>query len=176
MILTSELIKESKEHRQSHLVLSEPCLERGGISTNHKGILAEFLCTDIPYRMPLLLHACNNDKCSNPRHLYWGTYEENVKDAIEAGTRYVPPKGSVIKLSEEQRKEIGLKISASKKGKPSNNQKGINGSNTGKVARGYTYTRKFKQKWITNGTINTRIAEDMTIPEGFYPGMTINSQ
>lgn len=90
--------------------------------------------------------------------------------------RYVPPKGSIIKLSEEQRKEIGLKISASKKGKPSNNQKGINGSNTGKVARGYTYTRKFKQKWITNGTTNTRIAEDSTIPEGFYPGMTINSQ
>jgi hypothetical protein len=26
----------------------------------------------------LLCHACNNAKCSNPRHLYWGTDRENI--------------------------------------------------------------------------------------------------
>ncbi len=75
-----------KEDRQSHLDLNEKCLERGGNSTNHRGVLAQFLDTSI-YGLPAdLCHACNNGKCSNPRHLYWGTRQENVHDAIKAGT------------------------------------------------------------------------------------------
>ena len=33
-----------------------------------------------------LCHACHNDKCSNPKHLYWGTRKENVQDAKDNGT------------------------------------------------------------------------------------------
>jgi hypothetical protein len=32
------------------------------------------------------------------------------------------------------------------------------------------YTRKFKQQWITNGIVNTRICIDEKIPEGFKKG------
>ncbi len=36
----------------------------------------------------LVLHKCNNKKCCNPDHLYDGTYKENTRDAIRAGTKY----------------------------------------------------------------------------------------
>lgn len=36
------------------------------------------------------LHTCNNARCVNSRHLYWGTQKDNVADAIKAGT-FIPP-------------------------------------------------------------------------------------
>ena len=78
MIDINEFITRSREERQSHLNLDEQCCERGGNSTNHKGVLAQYLNTTIPSGRILLCHACNNDKCSNPNHLYWGTDKENI--------------------------------------------------------------------------------------------------
>jgi len=78
MIDVTEFINRSREDRRSHLCLSEPCCGRGGNSTNHKGVLAQYLDTTIPSGRILLCHACNNDKCSNPKHLYWGTDKENI--------------------------------------------------------------------------------------------------
>lgn len=78
MIDVTEFIKHSREERRKHLKLDEPCCERGGNSTNHKGVLAQYLGTTIPSGRILLCHACNNGKCSNPRHLYWGTDKENI--------------------------------------------------------------------------------------------------
>lgn len=80
MINITEFIKLSKADRQAHLKLNEPCCERGGNSTNHKGVLAQYLNTTIPSGRILLCHACNNEKCSNPNHLYWGTDKENIVD------------------------------------------------------------------------------------------------
>lgn len=73
-----EFINEPREVRRAHLQLSEPCCERGGNSTNHKGVLAQYLDTTIPSGRILLCHACHNGKCSNPRHLYWGTDIDNL--------------------------------------------------------------------------------------------------
>lgn len=89
MTLVEELIDtKSKIERQSHLDLSEPCLERGGNSTNHKGVLAQYLDTNIPYGIQYpLCHACHNGKCSNPKHLYWGTCSENNQDAFDCGAK-----------------------------------------------------------------------------------------
>jgi hypothetical protein len=81
-----QYLEESLETRQSHLDLSEPCLERGGISTNHRGVLAQFLDTKIFKRPVDLCHACHNGECSNPRHLYWGSRKENIQDAKDNGT------------------------------------------------------------------------------------------
>jgi hypothetical protein len=33
----------------------------------------------------LLCHACGNEKCSEPKHLYWGTDRENI---VEDGTKF----------------------------------------------------------------------------------------
>ena len=45
MIELNEYMKLSKEERQAHLNLDEDCLERGGNSTSHRGVLAQFLDT-----------------------------------------------------------------------------------------------------------------------------------
>ena len=85
MLVETYLIKEQIE-RQSHLDLNDECKERGGNSTNHRGVLAQYLDTPIYGRPADLCHACHNDKCSNPKHLYWGTRKENVQDARDNGT------------------------------------------------------------------------------------------
>ena len=51
----------------------------------HRGVLAQYLDTDLPTKVDLC-HACHNDKCSNPQHLYWGTRAENIQDAKDNGT------------------------------------------------------------------------------------------
>lgn len=80
MIIVTEFIKRSRDERRSHLDLAEECCERGGNSTNHKGVLAQYLNTTIPSGRILLCHACHNGKCSNPKHLhlYWGTDVDNL--------------------------------------------------------------------------------------------------
>ena len=78
MIDITEFINRSREERRAHLNLNDSCCERGGNSTNHKGVLAQYLDTTIPSGRTLLCHACNNEKCSNPKHLYWGTDKENI--------------------------------------------------------------------------------------------------
>lgn len=90
MIDVATLIKTTtKQERQTHLKLSEPCLERGGDSTNHRGVLAQYLDTTIPSGKILLCHACHNGKCSNPKHLYWGVDKENFEDSIQNGRKTV---------------------------------------------------------------------------------------
>lgn len=78
MIDITEFINRSREERRSHLQLDDTCCERGGNSTNHKGVLAQYLNTTIPSGRILLCHACHNAKCSNPKHLYWGTDKDNL--------------------------------------------------------------------------------------------------
>lgn len=39
MILVEEWIKESRDNRTAHLDMSEPCIERGGNSTVHRGCI-----------------------------------------------------------------------------------------------------------------------------------------
>jgi hypothetical protein len=103
MIDLKEYIKLPKEERQQHTDLSAPCVERGGNSTNHKGVLAQYLNTTIPSGRILLCHACGNEKCSEPRHLYWGTDRENIiEDGIKFGTWQSPWDRKVAKHGYEE--------------------------------------------------------------------------
>ena len=87
-----DYILRPKEDRQAHLRLDEPCIERGGpekggLSAYCKGLMAHILDTSIPTGHKIhICHACNNEKCSNPKHLYWGTAQENRQDQIAKGT------------------------------------------------------------------------------------------
>lgn len=101
MLVETYLTKEQKE-RQDHLDLNDECKERGGNSTNHRGVLAQYLDTPIYGRPADLCHACHNDKCSNPKHLYWGTRKENVQDARDNGTFKTPWESMVEKYGYEE--------------------------------------------------------------------------
>ena len=101
MILVEDWIQESRENRTSHLQLDEPCTERGGNSTVHRGVLAQYLNTNLPSKVDLC-HACHNDKCSNPKHLYWGTRKENVADAKSVNKWKSPWEYSVEKYGYEE--------------------------------------------------------------------------
>ena len=164
-MLNANFLVESttKAERQIHIKLEEACVERGGNSTNHRGVLAEFLDTTIPDKKVLLCHACHNGKCSNPKHLYWGTAAENVEDTISNGNFYRQQKGSEGRTQTEETRE---KISRSLRGKPSNNPSGIGGGST----KGLTFKRKYKQIWINNGIEQTRIKFDSDVPKGYNRG------
>ena len=82
----NEYMRLSRETRRSHLHLEENCIEIGGLSQFYRGLLAHHLGTTIGDRSVYVCHACNNPKCSNPKHLYWGTPTDNVIDQKEAGT------------------------------------------------------------------------------------------
>ena len=45
----------------------------------------EIYVADIPKGL-CVLHKCNTRNCINPKHLYLGTYVDNVRDSIAAGT------------------------------------------------------------------------------------------
>ena len=123
MILVEEWIKESRDNRTAHLDMSELCIERGGNSTVHRGVLAQYLDTNVPNKIDLC-HNCGNGKCSNPKHLYWGTRKENVEDAIRHGTwanrwdRLVEKIG--VEAAREHMRSIGnpTKAGTGNKGKP----------------------------------------------------------
>lgn len=133
MIKVNEWIKESRETRTSHLDLTEECIERGGNSTVHRGVLAQFLCTDMPSKVDLC-HACHNEKCSNPKHLYWGTRKENIQDAKENGSWKSPWQALVDKHGYQKACEL-------------NRQNGSSGwSKGGKSNKGKTKSEDHKRK------------------------------
>ena len=110
--------------RKKHLKLDTPCKERGGYSTMFRGLLADFLETDIFVDKKIVLcHACHNAKCSNTEHLYWGTYQDNIDDQIANGTWKTVWERSVEKYGLEEackRNARGNKAAGGRanKGKP----------------------------------------------------------
>jgi hypothetical protein len=107
MIKIEEYILKTKVDRQAHLELSSLCEERGCNSTECKGLLAYILDTTVPSKHTIYLcHACNNDKCSNPFHLYWGTPTENFYDAKQAGSQHNIWEKSIAKHGEEKARTL----------------------------------------------------------------------
>lgn len=97
-----EYIQLPKDDRQRHLDLTESCIEIGGSSYQFKGLLCHTTKTTLPLKADnvLLCHACHNGKCSNPRHLYWGTHQENYHDGMSNGGKTIHEK-CVEKYGEE---------------------------------------------------------------------------
>ena len=123
MINITEFIKKEKSERQKHLDLTESCCERGGNSTNHKGVLSQYLNTTIPSGRILLCHACHNPKCSNPKHLYWGTDKDNIEDSKLNGTWKNPWQALVDKYGYEEACNINKRNSIGNKGGQGNKGK-----------------------------------------------------
>ena len=155
-----DYIKNSREKRREHLKLDESCIEIGGYdSREYRGLLAHHLKTEIPTHENIkimLCHACNNPKCSNVNHLYWGTTKDNTIDSIEAGTWKSFYQRTVDKYGETKAKEMQRKNS-SKGGKTNKGRKLL----SNKIETKYIITIK-KYLPIQRGDI-TKIGGELKI-------------
>ena len=146
-----EYMKKTLNERQEHLDLNSACVERGGTSQHHKGVLSYFLDTNIFGRPVDLCHACHNPKCSNPYHLYWGTRSENLKDSIANGTWKQP-----FEIMKEKYGEEEARLIFSKKSKDAHKRR---------------KTPQHKDTmYINNGSVSKRIPKNSSIPEGWKGG------
>jgi hypothetical protein len=118
-ISMSEYLKKSRCSRLSHINLSEPCMEIGHY---HNMELRVYLAHELKVMLPderyqaYVCHACNNEKCSNKHHIYWGTAKDNHLDKVENGTYKTIYEYSVEKYGEEEFRLMCLDY-ASKGGK-----------------------------------------------------------
>lgn len=110
-------LRESRDSRRSHLDLNSVCMERGGNSTIHRGVLAQYLNTFIFGKPAELCHACHNPNCSNPRHIYWGTRSDNIQDTKDNGTFKSPWERTVEKYGYEEACKINARGNKSAGGK-----------------------------------------------------------
>lgn len=168
MIDIDDYMKLSQQERQRHLRLDEDCIMRGGQSMYLKGLLAHIHGTTIPSgRKVYVCHACHNELCSNPNHLYWGTPSENCRDAISNGRKNLW-EAMVEKYGEDGAKEKqrrGRELAAK----------------AGRANKGKTKKDEHKAKislaisnlvCYTDGKINIKQHKDLPPPKGFKRGMT----
>ncbi len=89
------------EHKE-HIDLTTPCIVTGTRKRQvicirkEEGFtnkaLARLICLSYlhqPFdigREHVVAHACNNERCINPKHLYLGTHYDNIQDQVKAGT------------------------------------------------------------------------------------------
>lgn len=102
-------MKLDRVERRKHLQLHESCDERGvRYSYNLIGLLALKLNTTFPQKgnKALVCHACNNPKCSNINHLYWGSYADNKIDLFESKGKTTPYEQSVLKYGTDKASNI----------------------------------------------------------------------
>lgn len=103
-------MQKTREERRLHLKLDEPCIEIGANSQTCRALLAHHLETTIAKgHFVQLCHACNNHKCSNKNHLYWGSAKDNVADSIAAGTWKNLSTRTVSKYGIEKAREMRSK-------------------------------------------------------------------
>lgn len=164
------------ETRKRHIDMTQSCQEIGGrSSTEFRGLLAHHLKTTIPTAKKVVLcHACNNPKCSNPVHLYWGTYGENLRDAWAAGAQKSYKQKFVSKYGEAAWKEYAndrfSKMSKSKPAQKFLQDSRINEIKTviesepktrgwvGRAAKqlgvSHTQIKRYVEKWSLSGDSN----------------------
>lgn len=163
------ILLEQRE-RQKHLKLDEDCIMRGGQSMYLKGLLAHILDTTIPSGKKILVcHACHNELCSNPNHLYWGTPSENLIDSYENGRKTIF-EYMVAKYGEDEarKKQIKDKKHYSKAGKKGGS-KIKKDSHKDKISVAISNLVCY-----TNGEHNIKQHKDLPAPEGYRRGMVRN--
>jgi len=162
-----DYIKLPQSVRQEHLRLDEDCIIRGGQSMYLKGLLAHLRDTTIPSgRKVHVCHACHNELCSNPNHIYWGTPSENALDAVANGRKSIW-ECMVEKYGEKEARRMQGSTTRGRIGGKGNTGKPKSASH--KAAIGKVIS---EQRCYTNGVDNIKQHKDLPIPNGYTPGMT----
>jgi len=131
-----EYIQLPKVDRQEHLKLDEACIERGAGSYYFKGLLAHILDTTVPTGHKIhLCHACNNGACGNPKHMYWGTSQENSIDRMNNGGKTLW-ENMIAKYGYEEARKM--------------NSKGKKGNTHGSGNKGRSLTEEHKKNIALN--------------------------
>lgn len=95
----------------------------GTMTVNKKTVLSHRISFEVFNRRlldrTLVLHRCDNPPCCNPNHLFSGTHQDNVLDAIKKGRLFrLPPisftgsSNPMSKLIEKDVKEIRTRLSS----------------------------------------------------------------
>lgn len=141
MLEIKDYMTQLLEKRQTHINLSESCHLRGTDSIQCRGLLAYYLDTTIPHGSGVeCCHACHNADCSNPKHLYWGTRSENVRD------KFTSPQGAAIRKAMSNSK-LGNK-NANYRIKPWLN---VNAKNNEKVLDGWRKAMYYYETYFIKG-------------------------
>ena len=157
MINIEEYMRLPLSQRQEHLKLNDPCVDRGRCySVYLRGLLAYMLDTTLPYGNKIhVCHACNNDNCANPYHVYWGTPRENKLDADKIHKKTIWDY-TVAKYGIEEAKKMN--------------------SANAHVAAKVGSRRTTGMTWITNGESETLIENNETIPTDWKRGRAESSK
>jgi len=163
-----DYIKLPQCERQHHLRLDEDCIMRGGQSMYLKGLLAHIHETTIPSGRKIhVCHACHNELCSNPNHLYWGTPSENAQDAMANGKKTIW-ESTVEKYGLEVAHKMQRRSpEIAAKGGLANKNKAKSSAHKEKISNAIS-----NQVCYTDGTINIKQHKDLPPPNGFKRGMT----
>jgi len=113
----------------------------GRTLTAHR-IACYWLHGPAPSEKPCALHSCHNPKCCNPKHLRWGSHEENMQEKVTAGrANFLGPRGSLsghTSLTEQDVLSIRSRVAK--------------GEKQADLARGFKITRGSMSSIITRRT------------------------
>lgn len=86
-------------------------------------------------------HTCDNRSCVNPRHLFLGTHQDNMRDMEQKGRRARLPGSSngFAKLTESEVLAIRHRVAAGETRKALGAEYGVSADNIGIIARGLTW-------------------------------------
>lgn len=89
----------------------------------------------------LVLHTCDNRQCVNPNHLYLGTHEDNIADAIERDRLARGEKNAASKLSEGEVAEMRRRYSDESVSQTElGDEYGVSQTTVSKIVRGETWS------------------------------------
>jgi len=82
-------------------------------------------------------HLCNNPPCVNPRHLRWGTAQDNINDRSERGVWREAMRARAVQLSDSERQQMIYYSTVGMPQKAIGQRFGVSDATVRRIIRGY---------------------------------------